>query len=125
MELALIVDTINNALTNSQSLKAKHIKVVAVMYNNHGNLIVSTCADQRASDLLQYAEKFLPLINQGHKTCALEDKQWFKIQVNGVSTHTMMNYRPRTILTAEMVHEELMVCNPTYTQAVDHIVTTP
>ena len=52
----LIVDKINNALVNSQSLKARHIKVIVATYNNQGNLIVSTCADQRVSDSLQYAE---------------------------------------------------------------------
>ena len=125
MELALIVDTINSALANSQSLKAKHIKVVAATYNNQGNLIISTRTDQRASDLLQYVETFLPLISQGHNTSALEDKRWFKIQVDRVSTHSMSNFRPRTILTAEMVHDELTACNPAYTLAADHIVSPP
>ena len=125
MEPALVVSTINNALANTQSLKAKHIKAVAASYNNHGNLIVSTRADQLATDLLQYAETFLPLISQGYKTSALEDKRWFKIQVDGVSTHSMANLGPRTLLTAEAVHAELMACNPTYAQAIDHIVAPP
>jgi len=125
MEPALIMDTINNALANSQSLKAKHIKVVAAMYNNQGNLIISTWADQRALDLLQYSETFLPLISQGYSMSALEDKHWFKIQNDRVSTHSMTNCGPRTILTAETVHDELMTCNPTYALAADHIVSTP
>ena len=125
MEPALVVNTINNALANSQALKAKHIKAVAATYNNQGNLIVSTRADQRATDLLQFVEIFLPLISQGYTTSALEDKRWFKIQVDGVSTHTMANYRPRTLLAAETVHEELRTCNPAYAQAADHIVSPP
>jgi len=125
MEPALIVDTINSTLANSQSLKAKHIKVVAATYNNQDNLIISTCADQRALDLLQYVETFLPLISQGHNTSTLEDKQWFKIQVDRVSTHSMSNFGPRTILMAETVHDELTACNPAYTLAADHIVSPP
>jgi len=125
MEPALIVSMINNALANSQSLKARHIKAVAATYNALGNLIVSTRADQRAADLLQYAETFLLLISQGYNTSALEDKHCFKIQVDGVSTHTMANYGPRMLLTAETVHEELMTCNPAYAQATDNIVTLP
>ena len=125
MEPALVISTINNVLVKSDSLKVKHIKVVAASYNNQGNLIVSTQAEQRAMDLLQYMETFLPLISQGYKTSALEDKHWFKIQINGVSTHTMSNYRPRTLLMAEMVHDKLMACNPTYTQAANHIFSLP
>ena len=56
---------------------------------------------------------------------ALKDKRWFKIQVDGVSTHTMANYGPRTLLAAETVHEELRTCNPAYAQAADHIVSPP
>jgi len=107
------------------SLKARHIKVVAATYNNQGNLIVSTCADQRASDLLQYAEDFLPHISQGHETSALEDKHWFKIQIDGVSTHTTINHGPRSLLDTETVHQELITCNPTYAIATDHIVAPP
>ena len=125
MEPAEVVNTINSALANSQALKAKHIKAVAATYNNQGNLIVSTRADQWAADLLQFAETFLPLISQGYSMSALEDKHWFKIQVDGVSTHAMANYGPRTLLMAETVHEELMACNPTYAQAADHIVSPP
>ena len=56
---------------------------------------------------------------------ALKDKQWFKIQVDGVSTHTMANFRPRTLLGAETVHEKPRACNPAYTQATNHIVSPP
>jgi len=125
MEPALVISTINNALANSHSLKAKHIKAVASSYNNQGNLILSTRADQRAADLLQYAETFLPLISQGYNTSALGDKCWFKRQIDGVSTHTMTNYGSRTLLTAEMVHDELTACNPSYARAADHIVAPP
>jgi len=120
LEPTMIVNLINNTLENSQSLKAKHIKFVAATYNNQGNPIISTQAD-----LLQYAETFLPHISQGHETSALEDKCWFKIQIDGVSTHTMVNHGPRSLLSAEMVHQELKTCNPTYAAASDHIVTPP
>lgn len=125
MEPALIVSAINNALANSQSLKAKHIKAVTASYNSQGNLIVSTRADQRAADLLQYAELFIPLINQGYETSAIEDKRWFKIQIDGVSTHTMTNLGPRSIISAETVHEELLACNVIYAQASNNIVAPP
>jgi len=87
LEPALIVSTINNVLVNSQSLKAKHIKATAAAYNNHSNLIVLTHTDQHTSDLLQYLELFLPLIRQGYETSAIEDKKWFKIQIDGVSQY--------------------------------------
>ncbi|EDR03788.1 uncharacterized protein LACBIDRAFT_331226 [Laccaria bicolor S238N-H82] len=125
MEPALIVSTINNALANSQSLKAKHIRAVTASYNNQGNLIVSTRADQLAADLLQYAELFIPLINQGYETSAREDKRWFKIQIDGVSTHTMTRFGPRSVISAETVHEELLACNVIYAQAIDNIVAPP
>jgi len=70
----LVVDKINGTLANSQSLKARHMKVIAATYNNQGNLIISTHADQRVSDLLQYTKDFLFHINQGFETSALEDK---------------------------------------------------
>jgi len=74
LEPALIVSRINNAMANSPSLKARHIKVIAAAYNNQGNLIISTHADQLAADLLQYSETFLPLISQGYQTSTLTDK---------------------------------------------------
>jgi len=52
------------------------MKVIAATYNNQGNLIISTCADQRVSDLLQYAEDFLPLIDQGYKTSTVEERKF-------------------------------------------------
>lgn len=121
----VIVNTINNALANAPSLKAKHIRAVTATYNNQGNLIVSTRADQRAADLLQYAELFIPLIDQGYNTSVIEDKKWFKIQIDGVNTHTMTSLGPRSILTAETVHEELLACNLAYAQASDSIVAPP
>jgi hypothetical protein len=125
LKLAIIVDKINNALANSQSLKASRMKVVAATYNNQGNLIVSTHTDQRASDLLQYTENFLPHIDQGYETSALEDKHWFKIQIDGVSTHTMVDHGSRSLLNTETVHQELVACNPAYAIATAHIVTPP
>lgn len=40
MEPALIVNTINSTLANSQALEARHIKAVAATYKNQGSLIV-------------------------------------------------------------------------------------
>jgi len=37
----------------------------------------------------------------------------------------MSNFEPRTILTAETVHDELTACNPAYALAADHIVSPP
>jgi hypothetical protein len=118
-----IVETVNQALGNHPD--AKHLKVVAAKFNNQGNLILSTRADQKAAELISFSKIFIDLINCGYSSICREDKRWFKIQIDGVSTTcTTMNNERRARTGAE-VHAELISCNLVYQQATKHLTTPP
>jgi len=123
MEPTAIVNAVNNALATKQ--ESNHLKVVAATYNHQRNLILSTRADQTAAQLLPFAEIFTPQIAQGHTVVAREDKRWYKIQVDGLSTIAVTIDGRRTVHTPDAIHKELAVCNPSYTEATDSIVAPP
>ena len=65
------------------------MKVVAANFNNQGNLILSTRADQTAVELLKHQNLYSHLLANlgGRQDVVLrEDKKWFKIQIDGVNT---------------------------------------
>ena len=119
----MIVETVNRAL--EQKPDTRHLKVVAAKFNNQGNLILSTRADQKAAELLACSNLFIHLIDCGYRSICREDKRWFKIQVDGISTTcTAMDHTRRT-RTADEVHNELAACNPVYQEASGYLTTTP
>ena len=112
-----IVANINTALSHNQA--SRHLKVVAASFNSQGNLIISTRADQTASDLLKFQEVLQPVLNNlgdSNEVQLREDKKWFKIQVDAVSTHSISITNQHILRSAESVHEELLTCNPQYAQ---------
>ena len=112
-----IVANINTALSHNQA--SRHLKVVAASFNSQGNLILSTRADQTASDLLRFQEALRPVLNNIGNSSDVqlrEDKKWFKIQVDAVSTHSISITNQHILRSAETVHEELLACNPLYAQ---------
>ncbi|PPR03943.1 hypothetical protein CVT26_001149 [Gymnopilus dilepis] len=118
-----IVQIINDGL--SQHPDARHLKVVAARFNKQGNLILSTRSDQTAAELIKHATKFLPAIDKGYQTEVREDKKWYKIQVDGVSTRTVGLMGQLNINSEERVHRELAACNPYYAQISAHITSIP
>jgi hypothetical protein len=54
-----------------------------------------------------------------------EDKKWFKIQVDGVSTGALSIANSRILHSAEDVHTELLACNPIYATSKELIVAKP
>ena len=76
-DLSLIVNKVNAVLTNNQ--KEKHLKVVAASFNIQGNMIVSTCSDQTAEELIKFQDSFTHILTDIHseRTAILrEDKKW-------------------------------------------------
>ena len=121
-----IVDKINTALTSNP--QAKHLKVVAANFNNQGNLIISTRADQTAAHLIKFqnviSHIFTNIYNE-QTPIIREDKKWFKIQVDGVSTGSLTIGNGRALHTPQAVHSELLACNPSYNLALKHMVANP
>ena len=119
-----LVSSINNALnTNTRS---KHLRVVAAKYNAQGNLILSTRADQTAAELLKYADTFLPIIRDNkYDVLAREDKKWYKIQVDGMSTRRVTIEGKIGVHKPEGVHRELIACNPIYAANERHLISLP
>ena len=114
---SMIVTQVNASLASNEA--SKHLKVVAASFNTQGNLILSTRADQAASELLRFRDTIAPLlahINNSSEVQLREDKKWYKIQVDAVSTSTISITNERILLSPEAVHEELLACNPQYTQ---------
>jgi hypothetical protein len=82
-----IVAEINNTLASNQS--ACHLKVVAANFNTQGNLIMSTRSDQTANDLLKFKDLLTPILSRLGNNIEVqlrEDRKWFKIQIDAVST---------------------------------------
>ena len=121
-----IVTKLNSALALNQA--SKHLKVVAASFNTQGNLIISTRADQTASELLKYQEGLLPILTQIGNTNEVqlrEDKKWFKIQIDAVNTSAISITNQKILLSGEAVHEELASCNPQYAQLQNTLVAKP
>ena len=121
-----VVTTLNRALECNP--KAKHLRIVAANFNYQGNLIVSTRSDQTAAELIQYRENLvLPLgiICNNSRMSLREDKKWYKIQVDGVSTGFSPSENKFGLHSAETVHEELTACNPTYAKLKDNLAANP
>ena len=121
-----VVTTLNQALGSNP--KAKHIKIVAANFNYQGNLIVSTRSDQTAAELIQYRETLrIPLgdICCNREVTLKEDKKWYKIQIDGVSTGFCPGKNKFGLHCAETVHEELSACNPTYAKLQETISAKP
>jgi hypothetical protein len=121
-----IVASINAALAPNQA--SKHLKVVATNFNTRGNLILSTRADQTASELLKFREAFLPILTEignSNEVQLREDKKRFKIQVDAVNTTAISITNQCIQLSADTVHDELLACNPQYAGLQDTLASKP
>ncbi|KAH6906675.1 Endonuclease/exonuclease/phosphatase, partial [Coprinopsis sp. MPI-PUGE-AT-0042] len=105
--------------------KARHFKIVAAKYTQHGNLLVNTKATQNASELVEHAAQLLPLLHSKHKASARPDVKWWKIQIDGVATRRLTVAGDVEPYTGEAVHNELKTCNQLYADIAKHIVATP
>ena len=123
MESLEIVEAVNRALAKNSD--SAHLKIVAASYNHQGNLIVSTRGDQTAAQLTPYIHLFKDEIARGRQIQAREDKQWYKIQVDGVNTASVKIDGSRGIHSPESTHLELCACNPAYEQAEEKIMLKP
>ena len=121
-----IVNNINDALmTNPQ---VNHMKVVAASFNNQGNLILSMCSDQTAEELLKFQNTFSHILAnmcEMQEVIIREDRKWFKIQIDGVSTSSLSVGNGWIPNTTDMVHTELAACNLIYANSQDLIVVKP
>ncbi|KAI0948396.1 hypothetical protein AcV7_009152 [Taiwanofungus camphoratus] len=106
---AQTVQDINEQLQKYED--SKHIQVVNVKYNPQNNCIVFVRADQQATELIPFANRFTELIAGDRATRVRADRPWYKIQVNGVST---WNENTSNIPTPEEIHQELKDNNPDY-----------
>ena len=121
-----IVMKINKALVTSA--KTKHLKVVAANYNRQGNIILSTRTDQSAADLAKHEDIIKPVlvsISGIQNITIRDDKKWFKIQIDGVSTGNITIGGERLMHQGETIHDELAACNPIYARLTKHIVAKP
>ena len=121
-----VVTTLNQALGNNP--QAKHLKIVVANFNYQGNLIVSTRSDQTAAELIKFRETFRkPLGNicSNREMTIKEDKKWYKIQIDGVSTSFSPSENKFGLHYAETVHEELSACNPSYAKLQDTLSANP
>jgi hypothetical protein len=124
-----VVTELNAALTTHHP--GNQLKVVAANFNPQGNLILSTRADQTASELLKYRDTILPVLAKLDNNLSTndielrEDKKWFKIQIDAVNTSYISIGREKIPITADMVHEELLSCNPRYAQLAESLVSKP
>ncbi|KAH6908230.1 hypothetical protein BKA70DRAFT_293114 [Coprinopsis sp. MPI-PUGE-AT-0042] len=105
--------------------KARHFKIVAAKYTQHGNLLANTKATQNASELIEHAAQLLPLLHSKHKASARPDVKWWKIQIDGVATRRLTVAGDVEPYTGEAVHNELKTCNQLYADIIKHIVATP
>jgi len=119
-----LVSSINDAL--STNARSKHLCVVAAKYNTQGNLVLSTRADQTAAELLKYADTFLPIIRDDkYDVLANEDKKWYKIQVDGMSTRRVTIEGKIEVHKPDSIHRELIACNPIYAANERHLISPP
>ena len=123
MDPSTIVNKVNEALQKSP--QAKHIKVVAAKYNTQKNLILSTKADQKAEELYNHANLFLPEITKQYSYEIRVDKKWYKIQIDGIRTSSTTITGAQKENTPESLHTELLACNPYYAEARPHIISPP
>ena len=101
-----IVQDINKALqTNDES---KHLRVISIKWTAAGNCIVITRADQTAEELAKFKYLFDKYITD-EPTTAMVDKQWYKIQIDGVRTAWNT-----VIFSPEDLDRELRLNNPVY-----------
>jgi len=123
MDSLEIVETVNRAL--AKNTESAHLKIVAASYNHQGNLIVSTRGDQTAAQLTPFIHLFKDEIARGRQIQAREDKRWYKIQADGISTTTTKIDGSRGVHTPESIHVELGACNPAYERAEGKIMLKP
>ena len=87
---------------------------------NQGNMIISTCSDQTAEELIKFQDSFnhiLTNIRSEQAAILHEDKRWFKIQIDGVNTRSLSIGNGHILHSAEAVHTELLTCNPLYNKS--------
>jgi hypothetical protein len=119
-----IVKAVNGALERNPD--SRHLRVVAAKFSVQGNLVLSTRADQTASELIKVANVITPIVNPKNLPVTFrEDKKWFKIQVDGVSTTTYAFDGTSATHNSDSIHNELTSCNPSYAAAASHIVALP
>ena len=123
MDSLEIVETVNRAL--AKNTESAHLKIVAASYNHQGNLIVSTRGDQTAAQLTPFIHLFKDEIARGRQIQAREDKRWYKIQADGISTTTTKIDGSWGVHTPESIHIELGACNPAYERAEGKIMLKP
>ena len=120
------MNAINAALAQNQA--SKHLKIVAASFNNQGNLILSTRADQTAAELLKFSNTVSPAIanfSNGQEFVLREDKKWYKLQVDGINTTSMSIGNGPILNSAETIHTELAACNPLYANLHGTLVAKP
>ena len=113
-----IVSNINTTLELNP--QAKHMKVVAANFNNQGNLILSICSDQTSEELLKFQTSFSPVLTNMcdmQEIIICEDRKWFKVQIDGISTGSMTVGNSCIHHNTDMVLAELLTCNPIYADA--------
>ena len=120
----LIVRSVNAALEKNP--RSRHLRVVAAKFSMQGNLILSTRADQTAAELAQVSDVIAPIINPNNLPIVFrEDKKWYKIQIDGVSTTAYGYDGTHATHNSDSIHNELSSCNPAYASALAHIVAPP
>jgi hypothetical protein len=120
----VIVKSVNIALERNP--KSRHLRVVAAKFSLQGNLILSTRADQTAAELIKASDIIAPAINPNNLPISFrEDKKWFKIQIDGVSTTAYALDGTGSTHNSTSIHDELSTCNPSYATAIPHIVALP
>lgn len=103
------VNAINERLAAADD--SKHLRVVAVRYNEKSNCVVFTREDQTAAELQQHEAKFLSVLaGPGATAKTLLDKPWYKVQINGVDTGSSEG----RIHTSEEIWDELRLNNPVF-----------
>lgn len=104
---------------------AKSLRVVAARYNQHGNIVVNTRADQNAEDLIKHTNVLLPLLHPTRTGSARPDKKWFKIQVDGIPTRRFTAGMEHHTHTSEEIHDQFTDLNPAYANNMEHIAAIP
>ncbi|TFK97566.1 hypothetical protein BDV98DRAFT_596543 [Pterulicium gracile] len=103
--------------------KSKALNLVSAKWNEEGNCILFTRADQKATDLEKVVSGFKHFFNPKNKASitisACPDEKWLSLQIGGVSTGAfnghMMGGRG-VVYTGEQVHNELRRNNPGFAE---------
>ncbi|KZS90873.1 hypothetical protein SISNIDRAFT_468120 [Sistotremastrum niveocremeum HHB9708] len=82
-----VCERINQGLVGAGAPDA--LRVVAARWNNKGNCIILVHEDQKATDLVPYAEHFAHHICGLSKWEAIPDQAWTRVLVHGVDTGRM------------------------------------